>query len=419
MRKFKRLTIALAALFIASATAWADEAKVYTEAVALNSLKAGDVLTDGFKLTTEKGQYIYVKGYKKDGGTAETSDYTQLNADNSTFPGGVTISESGSTYTPYADGKDANAWIVSDWKDLGSAIMLYLDGYNYTPTEWSLTPDKTGKTWTLDKMPASNVELQVEYYAESNLFLSKDALADQGSITVKAGDLGLQFDKDGKSANTVTEGTPMTVTYNGTKKLLGMKVEKKEATSSQLSAVTTDDIGKVVCAAGHLHDAKTAVPDGCTAVGILGKVTETGHGLILALQNATEQSWNTINGWTSVTDYAGTTLKVLPDAARGTNLTSYTTLGGTTVSNWAVAQKSDYEAIFTNLGSTKSDGNGTTYDGNVNAYITTGVGGTAISDLNWYWSASENGDNAWYFANYDWDSEMKDTEIYIRPVLGF
>ena len=30
-------------------------------------------------------------------------------------------------------------------------------------TEWSLTPDETGKTWTLAKMPASNIELQVEY----------------------------------------------------------------------------------------------------------------------------------------------------------------------------------------------------------------------------------------------------------------
>ena len=226
MRKFKRLTLTLALLLTAVGGAWAD-GTVYNTTVALKDLKAGDVLTDGFKLTTEKGQYIYVKGYKKDGGTAETDDYTQLNAYNSTFPGGVTISESGSTYTPYADGKDANAWIVSDWKDLGSATMLYLDGYNYTPTEWSLTPDETGKTWTLAKMPASNVELQVEYFAESNLFLSKDALADKTNIAVKAGDLGVQFGDDGKSANTVTEGTPMTVTYNGTKKVLGMKVEKK------------------------------------------------------------------------------------------------------------------------------------------------------------------------------------------------
>ena len=82
-----------------------------------------------------------------------------------------------------------------------------------------------------------------------------------------------------------------------------------------LSAATAEDIGKVVCADGHLHTAKTAVPAGCTAVGILGKVTETGCGLILALKDATSQTWNTINGWTSVTTYAGTTLKVLPDAA--------------------------------------------------------------------------------------------------------
>ena len=96
-------------------------------------------------------------------------------------------------------------------------------------TEWDLT-SKDGKNWILDKMPASNIELQVEYFAESNLFLSKDALADKANIAVKAGDLGVQFGDDGKSANTVTEGTPMTVKFNGTKKLLGLKVEKKAPT---------------------------------------------------------------------------------------------------------------------------------------------------------------------------------------------
>ena len=191
-------------------------------------------------------------------------------------------------------------------------------------------------------------------------------------------------------------------------------------TYTLLSTATTSDYGKVVCAAGHLHDAKTAVPAGCTAVGILGKVTETGHGLILALQDATSQTWNTINGWTSVTTYAGTTLKVLPnDAARGTNLTSYTTLGATAVSNWAVAQKSDYEAIFTNLGSTTGDKDGKTYDANVNAFITTGVGGSAISGD--YWSATERigYDGPWYFRDYCWFDGLKSDIDSVRPVLGF
>ena len=185
-----------------------------------------------------------------------------------------------------------------------------------------------------------------------------------------------------------------------------------------LSAATTSDVGKVVCADGHLRDAKTAVPAGGTAVGILGKVTETGHGLILALQDAPAQTWYTINGWTSTTDYASTTLKLLPDdAARGANLTSYTALGTTDVSNWAVAQKSDYEAIFTNLGSTNSDSNGTTYDDNVNAYIT-GVGGTSIDG--YYWSATKfDGDYAWLFKKAWWANLPMTYSLYVRPVLGF
>ena len=188
-----------------------------------------------------------------------------------------------------------------------------------------------------------------------------------------------------------------------------------------LSAATTADYGMAVCAAGHLHLAKTAVPSGCTAVGILGKVTETGHGLILSLQDAPSQSWNTINSWTSVTTYAGTTLQQLPAGVLG-SLTSYTTLGSTTVSNWCVGQKSDYEAIFQNLGSTVHDQDGYTYDGNVNAYITTGVGGTPIlSDASGlYWSATDLGFGAgWLFNSNCWDGDFNDSYYILRPVLGF
>ena len=184
-----------------------------------------------------------------------------------------------------------------------------------------------------------------------------------------------------------------------------------------LSAATAEDIGKVVCAAGHLHDAKTAVPAGCTAVGILGKVTETGHGLVLALQDATSQTWNTIFSWAWPT-YAGTRLRVLPDdAARGVKLTSYTALGATAVSNWAVAPKSDYEAIFTNLGSTASYWDGQPYDDNVNAYIT-GAGGAALYGE--YWSASWKDDyKAWSFYSVYWNP-YRYAEIHsVRPVPGF
>ena len=188
-----------------------------------------------------------------------------------------------------------------------------------------------------------------------------------------------------------------------------------------LSAATASDHGKVVCNYGHLHPAKTAVPTSCTAVGILGKVTSTGHGLILALKDAQDQSWNTINGWTPVTTYAGTTLKVLPDDGARGSLTSYTKLGDTTVSNWAVGQKSDYEAIFVNLGSTAEE-NGTTYDDHVNAYITS-VGGTEmLMELysGYYWCATDDG-YPWAksFDSSGWGSNTGTNSHKVRPVLGF
>ena len=193
-----------------------------------------------------------------------------------------------------------------------------------------------------------------------------------------------------------------------------------------LKAATSGDVGKVVCAAGHLHDAKTAVPYDCTAVGILGRMTADGYGrsgLIIALQDAASQTWHAIDSWTSVTAYAGTTLKLLPDDNARGSLTSYTTLGETTVSNWCVAQKSDYEAIFEKLGSTTGDNDGKTYDANVNAYITTGVGGTAIAGS--YWSATENATEeddthyGWGFAKDGWWGSFKTDSKSVRPVLGF
>ena len=195
-----------------------------------------------------------------------------------------------------------------------------------------------------------------------------------------------------------------------------------------LSSATAEDIGKVVCAAGHLHDAKTAVAAPCTAIGVLAKVTATGHGLILSLQDANDQTWYTINGWTSTTAYAGTTLKVLSSTALGSNLKSYTTLGPTAVSDWAVAQKSDYVDIFTNLGSTTNDAgtpsNGKVYDDNVNAFLTTGVGGTALTNAagDGYYTATKSSSKeaAWYVkSDHCWYLRVCSASAKVRPVLGF
>ena len=215
MRKFKRLTLTLALLLTAVGGAWAQsslnvvELDVPAEWAKDNSnATAGDL--PGFKASTY----------------AEAKTWTGA-------PAGMAVliyafDGNKICYVLFSNGKAGGESKITFTKkaffDQKSSGKFY---YTAEPTEWSLTPDETGKTWTLDKMPASNIELQVEYFAESNLFLSKEALADKDKIAVKAGELGVQFDKDGKSANTVTEGTPMTVKFNGTKKVIGMKVAKK------------------------------------------------------------------------------------------------------------------------------------------------------------------------------------------------
>ena len=93
------------------------------------------------------------------------------------------------------------------------------------PTEWELT-SQDGKNWILDKMPANNIELQVEYFAESNLFLSKDALADKANISVLNGQTKVEFGDNGKSTATVLEGNTVTAKFAGTKKVIGVKVAK-------------------------------------------------------------------------------------------------------------------------------------------------------------------------------------------------
>lgn len=206
----------LALLITAATGAWAQSTLNVVElevpatwATDDNPVTAGDLT--GFKaVSLEEGQNW--KGAPTDGTAVLVYAFDGDNVKYINFVDG--------TYDGYVSRSLSKKTIFGT----STSIKIY---YTAEPTEWSLTPDETGKKWTLAEMPASNIELQVEYFAESNLFLSKEALADKTNIAVKAGDLGVQFGEDGKSANTVTEGSAMTVTYNGTKKLLGMKVEKK------------------------------------------------------------------------------------------------------------------------------------------------------------------------------------------------
>jgi len=304
----------------------------------------------------------------------------------------------------------------------------------YSSSGFTLIPMSAILSFTIDGFYKNeDVDMSISYTNLGNYSIEKTITADASGVATFAVGV-LSGTNRADCSITVTgqnSGRISSIGFDGSKEsfMRGHIYNISRTAASVyplLSVATASDHGKVVCNYGHLHPAKTAVPTGCTAVGILGTVTSTGHGLILALQDAPYQDWETIDGWTPVTTYAGTTLKVLPDdAARGANLTSYTTLGATPVSNWAVAQKSDYEAIFQNLGSTQHDSDGYTYDANVNAYITTGVDGTELFidlvDYTYisYWSATADDSYGWFFNSDCWNKAGKSITYRFRPVLAF
>ena len=331
---------------------------------------------------------------KPDNATDADVDWSSSDQSVATVDGsGLVTAVADGTATITAKAGDKTATCVVTVKKAGSI--------SYTTTAVNKTVGDDAFTNAL----TNNGDGTVSYASSNTAVATVNATSGQVTI-VGAGETTITA--------TVTDGAQYT--YATKTATYTVTVSKPLTYPIALSAVTSAYVGSVVTADGYVYPAKTAVSK--TAVGILGKVTETGHGLILALQNAPQLSWNIINGWTSVTTYAGTTLKQLPALALG-SLTSYTTLGSTTVSNWCVAQKSDYEAIFKNLGSAKDyEGYNYTYDANVNAYITTGVGGTAISGN--YWSATlQNFSGAYYFDSNGWDGSSKGNDRSLRPVLGF
>ena len=365
----------LALLITAVGGAWAQsyEAKVFDVPASWASdetyLSAADLPKDFVQITNEEAKALAVP----DGNVLLIYDFEGENVKALLFMDGTLISED--------EAKEVRGTFIQYQTDSNVKICYTAPA---VITEWSLTPDETGKKWTLDKMPASNVELQVEYFAESNLFLSKDALADKTNIAVKAGDLGVQFGDDGKSANTVTEGTPMTVTYNGTKKVLGMKVEKKEAAPSL--TLTSPEVGQVIGSDGKNY-AYGSLPTGVTPVAKICYVSGS-NGLALALTDEGAMSWSTA---------------IERCAAHTPAFT-----GGT----WKLATKDEWNSMITAAGSYSALRDGFK-----------SVGGTNMqSDV--YRSSTEDGSsNAWYYVFIDeygdWYADSKEYALYVRACLAF
>ena len=199
MRKFKRLTMTLALLLTAVTGAWAQEETLLTTitptAKEQASYSTANVATVSFSYTAYGSS-----AYKDDWGwwgygwiatvtAAEGYTITKCifyddanrTATDSEAPFVVETTEDDKT--PRINGTPIDGGNM--WSKGIKKIEVY--GYKSEPTEWSLTPDETGKKWTLAEMPASDIELQVEYEPTCSSMLLAGILASVHVLPVSSG----------------------------------------------------------------------------------------------------------------------------------------------------------------------------------------------------------------------------------------
>ena len=324
----------------------------------------------------------------------------------------------------YFDSGGSGSW-ASSYKYDGRLVRACLA---FDIAEWDLTSED-GKTWTLDKMPGSDIELQVEYYAESNLFLSEEALADKANIAVKNGETAVAFDDEGKSTTTVSEGNTVTATYTGTKKVIGMTVTKRVSLAYPITiSEVTDEayIGSVVAADGYVYAteddvvnaSKTPVAKICYVGSETGDATYK-HGLALALRDVSEiKSWCSKSNIICLGSQYTTVVDAKGDLAGIAN--TDVLVGTTPHSHGDNAAKA---ARGYNSG-THPDGTSEWFLPSVGQWdkMATAVGDYGKLGLNSgnYWSSTEiDADNAWSVNGGSWSTDKKYYNQGIRACLAF
>ncbi len=203
----------------------------------------------------------------------------------------------------------------------------------------------------------------------------------------------------------VKKGTKVTLTYDGPRKVIGVKAEKKAKAYTMAADATAEDKGKLICTAGHIHaygkDAE------CTAtraamiiyVGTTGHATYT-HGLALALEDV---SSNTLSWDNSRSNNNSMTAAEWCSACN----TSKAVTGAT----WLLASKDQWDYM---LGANGAGSYTALRDG------FTSVGGTNMQSVG-YWSSTEDSSNAWIYAfgSGTWYSGSKNLNYNVRACIAF
>ena len=349
-------------------------------------------------------------------------------------------------------------------KDAGALLVVNATAGGGAATNVTYSLDGA-KTFTADKQYVMNIALNATAVAAGSVTLTDWETA-SGTVTVNAGGGGgsLALDQnslaltDGAAPGTLaitgsvtlsssgttsfsvvssntsvatvsTTGTTVTVTPVGVgsstitvtdgqnaENVATCAVTVAASAGTKLSLITSSDVGKPVGADGSAYSSLSSLTAaGTTCVGVLAYSGSTGHGYIIALKNATNQTWNTINGWTTY----DSDCKKVPTDQLG-EVTNYTSLGSTTIASggWIVLSKDKYTTMWNAFGGATNG----TYNATSNGYIT-GAGGTACSGD--CWSTTGYGSSgAWRFGSGGWvsglsDGGSKSNSLGVRPVLAF
>ena len=218
----------------------------------------------------------------------------------------------------------------------------------------------------------------------------------------------------------VKKGTDVTVTYTGSKKVIGVKAEKKAAPKT-LAEATLEDIGKIAGKDGKIYATKAdaeavATGNAVAMIAYVGTASDCAHGLAIALEDVSNEqlTWNNSGN--------NNESKTAAEWCSAWN-TSKAVTGGT----WRLPSISDWQYMFIGCGASESYSDNPiqmSYSGLASKLTT--AQGDALPVNDDYWSSTVAspsypwtvlfGDSYAFFGNNTWEGHAFDL---VRACLAF
>ena len=224
----------------------------------------------------------------------------------------------------------------------------------------------------------------------------------------------------------VKKGQTVTVTYSGSKKVIGVKAEKKAA-----AGIVNPVVGQIIDSDGKNYDANATLPSGVTAVAKIAYVgndaetsTTYNHGLALALGDVSDKkAWCSQYQKTCLTTQYGSADAAKGDMAGIANTDAL--VNHTGHSHAAASAARDYNGGTHPMGTSEwflpSAGQWDKMASAAGGYVKLRTNAGLQSD--YYWSSTErDASYAWYFSSHngDWLKDYKDMYSHrVRACLAF